>query len=41
MSPAESMPASFAQILQAQYELMRAAALGEETVLLQMLKRAV
>ncbi len=31
MSPAEFMPASVAHILQAQYELLRAAALGEET----------
>ena len=31
MSPAEFMPASLAHSLQAQYELLRAAALGEET----------
>ncbi len=31
MSPTEFMPASPAHILQAQYELLRAAALGEET----------
>lgn len=31
MSPVEVMPASLAHILQAQYELLRAAALGEET----------
>ena len=31
MSGAESTPASLAHILQAQYELLRAAALGEET----------
>ena len=31
MSPTEFMPASLAPILQAQYELLRAAALGEET----------
>ena len=31
MSPAELMPASLAHSLQAQYELLRAAALGEET----------
>jgi uncharacterized protein YbjT (DUF2867 family) len=31
MSPAEFMPASLPHILQSQYELLRAAALGEET----------
>ena len=31
MSPAEFMPASLAHIVQAQYELLRAVPLGEET----------